>query len=64
MPKNYTEISQAIVNAVGGPGNIDAVTHCMTRLRFVVKDKALIDPPRSKRSMACWAWCTAASSAR
>lgn len=48
MPKNYTEISQAIVKAVGGPGNIDAVTHCMTRLRFVVKDKALIDTPALK----------------
>ncbi|MBI3310243.1 MAG: PTS transporter subunit EIIB, partial [Serratia liquefaciens] len=39
MPKNYTEISHAIVDALGGRANIEAVTHCMTRLRFVVKDK-------------------------
>ena len=48
MPKNYTEISHAIVDALGGRANVEAVTHCMTRLRFVVKDKALIDTPRLK----------------
>lgn len=48
MPKNYAEISHAIVAALGGTGNIEAVTHCMTRLRFVVKDKAQIDTPALK----------------
>lgn len=48
MPKNYAEISHAIVAALGGTGNIEAVTHCMTRLRFVVKDKARIDTPALK----------------
>lgn len=48
MPKNYAEISPAIVKALGGLTNIEAVTHCMTRLRFVVKDKALIDTPALK----------------
>ena len=48
MPKNYAEISPAIVKALGGLNNIEAVTHCMTRLRFVVKDKALIDTPALK----------------
>ncbi|AHF79136.1 Cellobiose/arbutin/salicin-specific transporter (plasmid) [Sodalis praecaptivus] len=43
MPKNYAQISRAIVNAVGGLENIEAVTHCMTRLRFVVKDRAQVD---------------------
>ncbi|HFF9828718.1 PTS cellobiose/arbutin/salicin transporter subunit IIBC [Serratia marcescens] len=48
MPKNYAEISHAIVAALGGTGNIEAVTHCMTRLRFVVKDKTRIDTPALK----------------
>ncbi|MDQ7099106.1 MULTISPECIES: PTS cellobiose/arbutin/salicin transporter subunit IIBC [unclassified Serratia (in: enterobacteria)] len=48
MPKNYAEISHAIVAALGGAGNIEAVTHCMTRLRFVVKDKTRIDTPALK----------------
>jgi PTS system arbutin/cellobiose/salicin-specific IIC component len=48
MPKNYAETSPAIVKALGGLANIEAVTHCMTRLRFVVKDKALIDTPALK----------------
>lgn len=43
MPGNYAEISQAIVNKLGGLNNISAVTHCMTRLRFVVKDDSLVD---------------------
>lgn len=36
---NYTEIAKQIVEAVGGEENIKYVTHCVTRLRFVVKDK-------------------------
>ncbi|ADU72043.1 PTS cellobiose/arbutin/salicin transporter subunit IIBC [Pantoea sp. At-9b] len=43
MSKNYAEISRAIVLALGGAENIEAVTHCMTRLRFVVKDTDQVD---------------------
>ncbi|MBB3307789.1 MULTISPECIES: PTS cellobiose/arbutin/salicin transporter subunit IIBC [unclassified Enterobacter] len=43
MAKNYADVSRAIVAALGGLNNIEAVTHCMTRLRFVVKDSAHID---------------------
>jgi len=39
MPINYAEVSRAIVDALGGLTNIEAVTHCMTRLRFVLKAK-------------------------
>lgn len=48
MPKNYAEVSHAIVDALGGLNNIEAVTHCMTRLRFVVKDPSLINSPTLK----------------
>lgn len=36
--KDYTELAQAVVAAVGGADNIVSVTNCMTRLRFVLKD--------------------------
>jgi len=48
MPRNYAEVSRAIVDALGGLNNIEAVTHCMTRLRFVVKDETQVDYPRLK----------------
>ncbi len=42
MAKNYAALA-SVVNALGGVENIAAVTHCMTRLRFVVKDASHID---------------------
>jgi len=45
---NYAEVSRAIVDALGGLTNIEAVTHCMTRLRFVLKDQTQVDYPRLK----------------
>lgn len=36
--KNYDELCQAILENVGGRENIKSVTHCITRLRFVLKD--------------------------
>lgn len=48
MSKNYETVSRAIVDALGGLENIEAVTHCMTRLRFVVKDKTQVDNPTLK----------------
>lgn len=38
----YEELSEDILRLVGGKGNIKFLTHCMTRLRFNVKDKSLI----------------------
>ncbi len=35
--------AEEIVAEVGGPGNIVSVTHCATRLRFVLNDAALVD---------------------
>ncbi len=48
MAKDYAPISRAIVDNLGGVANIAAVTHCMTRLRFVVKDDSKIDEPAIK----------------
>ena len=30
--------AQAIVDEVGGPDNIESLTHCATRLRFQLRD--------------------------
>jgi PTS system arbutin/cellobiose/salicin-specific IIC component len=43
MAKNFAAISRSIVDAIGGAGNVVAVTHCMTRLRFVLNDESVVD---------------------
>ena len=43
MSKNYAALAQSVVGALGGVENISAVTHCMTRLRFVLKDETQVD---------------------
>ena len=39
----YSELVSFIVTHVGGEKNIIAVNHCMTRLRFQLKEEALVD---------------------
>ena len=48
MAKNYAVLARPVITALGGVDNISAVTHCMTRLRFVIKDDQLIDSPTLK----------------
>ncbi|MCD3184774.1 PTS cellobiose/arbutin/salicin transporter subunit IIBC, partial [Salmonella enterica subsp. enterica serovar Enteritidis] len=48
MSKNYAAVSQQIVDAIGGVNNIGAVTHCMTRLRFVLNDMTVVDLAKLK----------------
>ncbi|WP_407208248.1 PTS cellobiose/arbutin/salicin transporter subunit IIBC [Enterobacter hormaechei] len=48
MAKNYAALANDVVSALGGKENIVAVTHCMTRLRFVLKDESLTDTARLK----------------
>lgn len=38
----YAELADKIVGLVGGKDNISYFTHCVTRLRFNVKDKGLV----------------------
>lgn len=39
----YRAGSQEIIDAVGGPENISAVTNCITRLRFALVDESKVD---------------------
>ncbi|GDX05496.1 PTS cellobiose/arbutin/salicin transporter subunit IIBC [Buttiauxella sp. A111] len=48
MAKNYAAVSQSIVDAIGGADNVGAVTHCMTRLRFVLNDGSRVDAAKLK----------------
>ncbi|MFS2223901.1 PTS cellobiose/arbutin/salicin transporter subunit IIBC [Pantoea sp. B65] len=48
MSQNFMAVSKSIVEAIGGPGNVAAVTHCMTRLRFVLNDDSVVDSVRLK----------------
>lgn len=40
---NYKKIADQIIEAIGGKDNVKYVTHCVTRLRFVVKDKKKVN---------------------
>lgn len=37
---NYNKVAQDIIDNVGGKANIKQVTHCFTRLRFILKDES------------------------
>jgi len=43
MAKNYEEMAAQILNLVGGKDNVTRTYHCITRLRFNLKDKNLVD---------------------
>ncbi|MDO4238593.1 PTS system trehalose-specific EIIBC component, partial [Pseudomonas sp.] len=43
MTQSYPQDAQQLLELVGGQSNISAVTHCMTRMRFVLADPAKAD---------------------
>ena len=43
MKKDYAEIAETLIAALGGKENITRLFHCMTRLRFYVKDRTKIN---------------------
>ncbi len=40
---DYYKIAQDLIKYSGGAENISSVTHCMTRLRFIIKDKEKVN---------------------
>ncbi|ASA19795.1 hypothetical protein B9T62_02610 [Paenibacillus donghaensis] len=46
--KDNKRLAAQIVELVGGNGNIDMLTHCMTRLRFVLKDDGKAETDKLK----------------
>ncbi len=43
MRKDLIEFANEVLEFIGGKENVINVRHCMTRLRFDLKDKSLID---------------------
>lgn len=41
MAGKYDELARAIVENVGGKQNVNSVTHCITRVRFKLKDESI-----------------------
>lgn len=46
MKKDYGKLAQDIVAGVGGAENVKSLTHCITRLRFVLRDESKADKNR------------------
>lgn len=44
----YNDLAKAIIEAVGGPTNINSVVHCATRLRFSLKDETKVQAEKLK----------------
>lgn len=43
MASKYESVAAKIIELVGGKGNVSSLTHCVTRLRFVLKDPSKAD---------------------
>lgn len=49
MPKiDYDDLTNKIVDGVGGPNNIQTITHCVTRLRLYLQDRSKADDEKIK----------------
>ena len=64
MAKDYNVLAKSIVELVGGEENVVSLAHCVTRLRFKLKDVSLAKteeikkPPVSIRSSLAPMWAT------
>lgn len=46
---DYVQCAADIIKLVGGPENVKSLGHCMTRLRFVLKDESRADAEQIKK---------------
>ena len=47
---NYENTAKKILQRVGGKDNVISLVHCMTRLRFVLKDESIVDDEAVKKT--------------
>lgn len=52
MAMDYNQLAVNILEAIGGSQNVENVSHCMTRLRFVMNDNAKVDMRSSRKLTA------------
>ena len=45
---DYKNLAKEILDDLGGTGNINSFTNCMTRLRVNIKDPGLVDSGKIK----------------
>ena len=43
MAKDYNQLAKEIIAKVGGEENVISLAHCVTRLRFKLKDESKAD---------------------
>lgn len=48
--RDYSTLAKAIYDGVGGEENIQSLTHCMTRLRFVLRDVSVAETEKLKKT--------------
>lgn len=53
----YEEMCNEILKAVGGKENIDTLSHCVTRLRFILKDASIALPAEETKKIDGVAGC-------
>ena len=39
---DYTKVGKPILERMGGKDNVISLVHCMTRLRFTLKDESIV----------------------
>lgn len=49
MAMDYGKTAERVIRELGGKENIESVTHCVTRLRFVLKDDSVVDDEKVKK---------------
>ncbi len=49
MAVNTDQLAVSIMEKVGGPENVSIITHCVTRLRFILKNKDVADTEGIKK---------------
>lgn len=46
---DYAIVAKKILEKIGGESNVNSVQHCMTRLRFILKDESKVDDEAIKK---------------
>ncbi|NYC53045.1 phosphotransferase system IIB component [Clostridium beijerinckii] len=46
---DYSIVAKEIIEKIGGVNNVSSVIHCMTRLRFTLKDESIVNDDQVKK---------------